>query len=36
MSDDLGGKPMAVARIGWRLHAASLAGLHAACQDQLP
>jgi hypothetical protein len=34
--DDLGGEAMAVAWVGWRLHAASLAGLQAACQTQLP
>ena len=27
VADDLGGEPMAVVGIGWRLHAASLAGL---------
>ena len=32
-ADDLGGKAMAVAWVGWRLHAASLAGLQAALPD---
>ena len=36
VADYLGGKAMAVARVGWQFHAASLAGLQAACQIQLP
>jgi len=34
--DDLGGKAMAVARIGRELHAANLAGLKIDCQTRLP
>ena len=36
MRDDLGRKAMAVARVGRRLHAASRAGLQAACHTRLP
>jgi hypothetical protein len=35
MRDDLGGKAMAVVRVGWRLHAISLAGLQPDCQTRL-
>jgi len=36
MADDLSGKAMAVVRVGWALHAASLAGLQPAGQSALP
>ena len=36
VADDLGGKPMAVVRVGWRLHAASLARLRTWRQSRLP
>jgi hypothetical protein len=36
IADDLGGEPVAVVGIGWRLHAASLAGLHGYGQTWLP
>jgi hypothetical protein len=36
VADDLGGKAMATVWVGWRLHAASFAGLQPACQTQLP
>ena len=36
MADDLRGKAMAIVWVGWRLHAASLAGLKPACQTRLP
>jgi hypothetical protein len=35
VADDLGGKAMAIVRVGWRLHATSLAGLKPACQTPL-
>ena len=35
-ADDLGGKAMAIVWVGWRLHAASFAGLQPTCQTQLP
>jgi len=35
MADDLGREPVAVVGVGWRLHAASLARLQAACQTRL-
>ena len=35
VADDLGGKAMAVVRIWWRFHSASLAGLKADCQSRL-
>jgi hypothetical protein len=31
VADDLGGEPMAIVGVGWRLHAASLAHLQVAC-----
>jgi hypothetical protein len=36
VADDLGGKPMAVVRIGWRFHADSLVRLLACRQTWLP
>jgi hypothetical protein len=36
VADDLGGEPMAVVRVRWRLHAASLVRLQGACQTRLP
>ena len=36
MADDLGGKAVAVVRVGRRLHVASLARLGSACQTRLP
>ena len=36
VADDLGGEPMAVVGIGWRLHAASLAGLRGCGHTRLP
>jgi hypothetical protein len=36
VANDLGGEPMAIVAGGWRLHAASLARLQAACQTRLP
>ena len=36
MADDLGGEPMAIVGVGWRLHAASLIRLQANHQIQLP
>ena len=36
MADDLGGKAVAIVRIGRRLHAATLAGLQLVCQTRLP
>jgi hypothetical protein len=36
VADDLGGKAVAVVRVGRGLHAASLDGLQRACQIRLP
>jgi hypothetical protein len=36
VADDLGGEPVAVVGIGWRLHAASLAGLRGCGHARLP
>ena len=36
VADDLGRKPMAIVRVGWRLHAASLARLQGDRQTGLP
>jgi hypothetical protein len=36
VADDLGGKAMAIVWVGWRLHAASFAGLQPIYQTQLP
>jgi hypothetical protein len=36
MSDNLGGKAVAMVRVGWGLHPVSLAGLQPDCQAQLP
>jgi hypothetical protein len=36
MADDLGGEPMAIVGVAWRLHAASLIRLQANHQIQLP
>jgi hypothetical protein len=36
MRDDLGGKAMAVVRVGRGLHVANLVGLQSDCQTQLP
>ena len=36
MADNLGGEPMAVVRVRWRLRAASLVRLQGACQTRLP
>ena len=36
MRDNLGGKAMAIVRVGWALHPISLAGLQPDCQTRLP
>jgi hypothetical protein len=36
VADDLGGKAVAVARVGWGFHATSFAGPQLACQIRLP
>ena len=36
MADDLGGEPMTIVQIGWRLHPASLSRLQATGQGRLP
>ena len=36
VADDLGGEPMTIVWVGWRLHAASLARLRACGQTWLP
>jgi hypothetical protein len=36
MADDLSGEPMTIVRVGWRLHAASLARLRACGRTWLP
>jgi hypothetical protein len=36
MADDLGGKAMAIVRVGWRLHAVTVVRLRPSCQTRLP
>ena len=36
MADDLGGKAMAVVRVGWWLHAVTVARVRSRCQTRLP